>query len=130
MTGRRWILGGGAMLGMTAAALGAGSASAADWSVNQVEGYVYVGLDHNETAALANTGIPDWIDQTSTPQHQFVDTAWYSNTPIFQDPTGGWHTGYSFAELWREAAAHPDGSVELWLADPARYDKTVQLRQY
>ncbi|WP_460723582.1 hypothetical protein [Nocardia heshunensis] len=116
---------------MTAAVLGAGSASAAEWSVNPDDGYVYIALDHNETAFLSNTGIPDWIDQTSTPQHQFADPAWYSTSPLFQDSYGNWYSGYSFAQLWREAATHPDGSVDLWLTDPGQYNGTVvQMRQY
>ncbi|MEV6771871.1 hypothetical protein AB0N05_24925 [Nocardia sp. NPDC051030] len=131
MTARRWIISGAIAAGATAVVFGAGSASAAQLAVNADEGYVYVELDHNETSLLANTGIPDWIDQTSTPQNQFVDPAWYSNSPAFQGPNGDWYSGYSFAQLWREAAAHPGGSVSLWLTDPAAYDGTlIQMRQY
>ncbi|WP_405495352.1 hypothetical protein [Nocardia sp. NBC_00511] len=131
MTARRWVVGGGVAIGAAAAVVSAGFAGAAEWHPNPGDGYVNVDLDHNETAFLANTGIPDWIDQTSTPPNQFVDPAWYSNNQPFQDSNGQWYSSYSFAELWREAGARPDGSVSLWLTDPARYDgKTVQMRQY
>ncbi|BEK90630.1 hypothetical protein NSK11_contig00120-0002 [Nocardia seriolae] len=131
MTMRRWTVGGTLALGVVGAALGASPASAAQVNANPAEGYASVDLSPAETVVLANTPVPDWIDQVSTPQHQFVDPAWYSSTPEFQDRNGGWHSYYTFAELWREAARHPGGSVTVWVTDPARFDGfTVQLRQY
>lgn len=131
MAARRWVIPAGVMIGMTASVVSAGMAAAAQLSPNPGAGYVNVELDHNETAMLANSGIPDWIDQTSTPRNQFVEPAWYSNSQPYQDSSGGWHSGHTFAELWREAAAHPDGYVDLWVTDPLRYSGfTVQLRQY
>ncbi|MBL1080307.1 hypothetical protein JK358_38520 [Nocardia sp. 2] len=132
MTARGWIKTGGVALVMAAAAvMSAGPASAADWTVNPGEGYVNVDLDHVETSVLANTAIPDWIDRTTTPEHQFVDPAWYSTSVPYQGPDGRWYSGSTFAQLWREAAAQPAGAVSLWLTDPAQYSGIiVQLRQY
>lgn len=125
---RRVIVAGAVAFGSAATVMGAGSASAVQvWSD---PGYVGISFDHNETAFLANTPVPDWIDQWSTPRRQFVDPAAYSTRPAYEGSDGTWYSGYSFAELWREAAAQPQGSVGLWLTDPAKYEYMVQLRQY
>lgn len=128
---RQWIIGGGVAVGVTAAVMSAGTASAAQTRIETVDGYVAVSLDPNETAFLANTPVPDWIDQVSTPEHQFVDPAAYSTSPNIVTGDGKWYSGYTFAQLWREAAAHPGGSVTVYLTDPARFDGfLVQMRQY
>ncbi|MBF6333711.1 hypothetical protein [Nocardia transvalensis] len=130
MTAQRLIIGGGVAIGAMAALLGAGSASAAEFEVDPAEGYAGVYLSHDDTVLLANTPVPDWLDQIATPDNTYVVSAPYTRYQRIEGPDDeGWIVATP-ADLWREAATQPDGSVSVYWLDPARYEGySFEVRQ-
>ena len=100
-----------AILAGTAGAvlLGAGTASAFTTASDLNDGYVEVELEHSETVALTQSPIPDLINQVA---HGYIS--------VWRGPGGSSHG--SVQGYLGEAAAHPDGNVQMWLFDPAKWD--------
>ncbi|MFI5778297.1 hypothetical protein [Nocardia sp. NPDC051570] len=130
MTVRRLIIGSGVAIGVMATALGAGSASAADFRLDPAKGFAGVYLDHADTAMLANTPVPDWLNRIATPDNSFFNLSDDSRLPLVQEPDGSFWSPATAADVWREAARQPNGRLSVFWLDPARYDGySFEVRQ-
>ncbi|MEV6066670.1 hypothetical protein AB0L82_09000 [Nocardia sp. NPDC052001] len=97
-----------------AAVTTAGTAAAAEPIVIPEAGFAGVWLTPGETAALANSPLPDMADGVISPAATRVSMAPGST---LANPDGS--TYASNAAILGEAAAHPGGSAGVFLSNPA-----------
>ena len=103
-----------------AAVVGGGTASAITPYTDPTTGALGVGLSHSDTVALANSPIPDLVDRIVPANKTGIGLGPGSSLPQAN--------GRLFAPLSAivgEAAAHPNGYVNVYLLDPNRYHGEV-----
>lgn len=93
--------------------LNAGSASAASPIVEPGIPRIGIALNPTETAALAGSPIPDLVDRVVPGDQRWISLAPGSNLSV----VNGYVTGDDQAVI-AEAASHPGGTVNVYLADP------------
>ncbi|WP_054816019.1 hypothetical protein [Nocardia arizonensis] len=106
---------------LTAVAVGAGTAAAAQPVLDPQEGRAGIALSHDETARVADGPIPALV--TMVVPLSRIGAGLHSDTQIYRDQQGGVHA--SLRQVISEAAAHPDGSITVYLNAPGTRDGRV-----
>ncbi|MEV0297958.1 hypothetical protein [Nocardia sp. NPDC050710] len=110
-----------ATLAAAAVGLGAGTAAAMEPIAQPDQQRIGLRLDHRETAALADGPIPALITMF-VPLNR-IGAGLHRDTEIYRDENGGVHA--SLRQVIAEPAAHPDGTVTLYVNAPGTREGRV-----
>ncbi len=101
--------------GAIAATLTAGPAAAFKPVINDPSGIIVgVGLDHNETVAVANSPIPAVLKQAFPHTQYWID-------PASQLPQDDYYVYADLPAVFTEAARAPHGQIGFAVVNPAMY---------
>ncbi|RJO76545.1 hypothetical protein D5S18_09620 [Nocardia panacis] len=117
----RIILGTVAIIGAALTALTAGSGIAAAAEPVGQPDRIGLRLNHAETAGLADGPLPALVAMV-VPVNR-MGAGLEPDTQIYRDDSGGVHA--SLRQIFLEAAAHPDGSVTVFLNAPGSRDGRI-----
>ncbi|RMI30865.1 hypothetical protein [Nocardia stercoris] len=100
---------------------GTGTASALEPVSQPDQGRIGVNLTHDETVALADGPIPALLSMVVSPSH--LGAGLQPDTQLDRDPNGGVHA--SMRQVIMEPAAHPDGTVTIYLDAPGSHGPRI-----